>query len=243
MQNFGALIKEKPLPKYLLGVKKGNAMYPTENGFPGLVRRPADMKSQLLQKATASDGIIPNALLVILLFIIIIIVPLVTPMITYLALCEMTRLQSDVHGEILTFFDFYSTNKLDPWWNNIPYFEYAALTHIYVLVYLIFAFIELISFFMTGYDNNGKFPIQFTFIKKFTSMAYYILLGIFIFFYFAMVWFAFVWCLLSAILNPSKFLPYTAAGLALIATVATKYVMYRTKYTLTLKMYQIRIAE
>lgn len=98
MQNFGAVIKEKPLPKFLLGVKRGTAIYPTENGYPGLVRKPADMRSQLIFKSTSSDGILPNALLVFLLFIIILIVPLVTPFITYLALCEMTRIQSNVHG-------------------------------------------------------------------------------------------------------------------------------------------------
>lgn len=96
---------------------------------------------------------------------------------------------------------------------------------------------------MTGYDNNGKFPIQFTFVKRFISMAFYVLLGIFIFFYFALVWFAFVWCLLSAILNPSRFLPYSAAGLAFIGTLATKYVIYKAKYTFTMRQYQIKIAE
>ena len=96
---------------------------------------------------------------------------------------------------------------------------------------------------MTGYDNNGKFPIKYSCMKKFISIMFEILLSIFLFVYFAMGWFAFVWCLLSAVLNPSKFLPYSAAALAFIATLATKYVIYRARYIITMRQYQIKIAE
>lgn len=138
--------------------------------------------------------------------------------------------------------DFYATNRLDPWWDNTPYIVEAAYIHIYVLIYLVFAFIELVSFFMTGLDNNGKFPIKFKPAKRIIMIIFYVLLGIFIFYYIAMLWFALVWCLLSAILNPSKFLPYTAAALAFIGTIAAKFVLYKLKYQLTVKSYQGKVS-
>ena len=95
---------------------------------------------------------------------------------------------------------------------------------------------------MTGLDNNGKFPIKFKLEKRIIMITFYVLLGIFIFYYVAMLWFAFVWCLLSAILNPSRFLPYTAAALALIGTITAKYVIFKLKYTMTLRIYERRIS-
>jgi hypothetical protein len=58
----------------------------------------------------------------------------------------------------------------------------------------------------------------------------YITIGIFLFLYFAYIWFAAIWCLLGAIFNPSKFIPYTVAIIALGATVAAKLLFYKLKY-------------
>jgi len=99
------------------------------------------------------DGIVPNAALAVVHFLLILAVPIVTPIITFLALCEMTVLQGNVYGRPVSLYDFYTTNRLDPWWNNTPYLKEAAYVHIYVLIYLILAYLELVSFYMTGYDN------------------------------------------------------------------------------------------
>jgi hypothetical protein len=48
----------------------------------------------------------------------------------------------------------------------------------------------------------------------------------FIFFYLAMFCFALVWAVLAAVLNPSIFLPYSAAALVLIGTVTAKYLFF-----------------
>ena len=89
---------------------------------------------------------------------------------------------------------------------------------------------EVLSFYLTGYDNNGKFPVRYSLVKKVLMFAFYTTLGLFLFLYFAMLWFVLVWVLLSAILNPSVFLPYTAAALALMATLSAKLIFYRKKY-------------
>jgi hypothetical protein len=68
-------------------------------------------------------------------------------------------------------------------------------------------------------------------------IGYYVLLGIFLFYYFAMGWFCLTWCILAAVLNPSRFLPYTAAALALIGVFTAKAAFYKLKYTNTLKTF------
>ena len=54
--------------------------------------------------------------------------------------------------------------------------------------------------------------------------------AIFLFAYTAMLWFVFVWAILAAIINPSLYLPYTAAALTLVGTIIAKYVGIQTKY-------------
>ena len=160
-----------------------------------------------------------------------------------MALCEMTTLQSNVYSSPVTVAHFFHVNRLDPWWNNTPYVDIVEYIHIYVIVYLVFAYVEVLSFYLTGYDNNGKFPVRYSRAKKYFMYGFYITLGVLLFLYFAMVWFVLVWVLLAAILNPSVFLPYTAAALALMATVSAKLIFYRKKYETVVEDFKAKIEE
>jgi len=70
-----------------------------------------------------------------------------------MALSEITTFQGNVFARPVVFRDFYNVNRLDPWWNHLPFIKEAALAHIYVIFYLIFAVIEVISFYLTGLEN------------------------------------------------------------------------------------------
>jgi len=61
-------------------------------------------------------------------------------------------------------------------------------------------------------------------------ISFYVSIAFFLFIYIAMLWFVLVWAVLAAILNPSVFLPYTAAALTLIGTFAAKFVIYKSKF-------------
>lgn len=106
----------------------------------------------------------------------------------------------------------------------------VSYIHIYVVVYLVLAYVELLSFYLTGYDNQGKFPVTYTFLKRVLMFAFYFTVAFFLFIYTAMMFFILVWAVLAAILNPSVFLPYTAAALTLFATIGAKVVMFRLKF-------------
>ena len=161
---FGGIVKPMAPPARIAGIKKGKAEKTTKEQMMnsvdysiGLVRKKisaaASLKTKLLSMALSVDGVLANGLLAFIHFMLILIVPLVTPFVTYLALCEMTTLQGDVFGRPNTFYDFYSTNRLDPWWETTPYITTVAYIHIYVLVYLFFAYVELTSFYITGTAN------------------------------------------------------------------------------------------
>jgi hypothetical protein len=88
---------------------------------------------------------------------------------------------------------------------------------------MIFALLELVSYYLTGYDNHGKFTVRYTFMKRVLLLTFYFLLLFFLLAYFSMLWFALVWAVLASIFNPSVYLPYSAAALTLMATVTSKY--------------------
>jgi hypothetical protein len=229
-------------PKRIVGIKKGilDDSFDSKKSH-GLIRvnaaslvesyfKPKSMKVLLarmirffLEAMVSVDGILPNAILALVHFIQILIIPIISPIIFFLALCEMTTLQGDVFARPVTFFDFYTTNRLDPWWKSTPYITEVAWIHLYVIGYLIFAYIEVFSYYLTGYDNIGKFKVKFTRLKKFITYSFYLSLGFFLLLYFSMLWFALVWAILASIFNPSAYLPYSAAALTLIATVTSKY--------------------
>ena len=120
------------------------------------------------------DGILPNALLAIVHFIQILLIPIFSPIIFYLALCEMTTL--------------------------------------------------------SGYDNNGKFKVKYSLLKKFFTYSLYLSLIFFALLYFSMLCFVLVWAILASIFNPSVYLPYSAAALTLIGTVTSKYQQIEARF-------------
>ena len=83
-------------------------------------------------------------------FLIILIVPFLTPVISFLAISTMTYLQEDIYAHPVYFFDFYMANRLDPWWKNIPHLDIFLYVQIIVLVYIVVALVELVSFYLTG---------------------------------------------------------------------------------------------
>jgi hypothetical protein len=177
------------------------------------------------------DGILPNALLAIVHFIQILLIPIFSPIIFYLALCEMTTLSDYIWFTAWDFYDFYTPSIMDPWWGGeIPYTSEVLWIHLYVIAYLMFALVEVVSFYLTGYDNNGKFKVKYSLLKKFFTYSLYLSLIFFALLYFSMLCFVLVWAILASIFNPSVYLPYSAAALTLIGTVTSKYQQIEARF-------------
>jgi hypothetical protein len=142
----------------------------------------------------------------------------------------MTTLQGNVYQKPASYMEFFDTNRMDPWWVRTPHVTLVNNIQIYTIFYLIFAYTEVLSYYLTGYDNNGKFPVKYSRAKQYFMYAFYSTLALYLFLYLAMVFFVIVWALLAAILNPSVFLPYTAAALALLGTFSAKLLHYKAKF-------------
>ena len=117
----------------------------------------------------------------------------------------------------------YQANRLDPWWDNVPYFDIFLYVHIILVVYIVLAFLELVSYYIIGFDNIGRFRVKLGWDKKILNHTVFGLLFFFLFIFFAALWYTLVWAVLAAILNPNKFLPYAAGAVTLFTTMTMKY--------------------
>ena len=192
----------------------------------GLIRKPSDKKSNYFTNVLRSDGIVANAAMTIVHFVIILAIPFLTPVISFLAISTMTYIQEGIFSKSIYFFDLYMANRLDPWWNNVPHLNIFFYLQSLAVLYMIVAFIELISYYLTGLENNGRFPVEYTIPKKILTFIFKALIGIHALLYFTMVWFVLVWAVLAAIINPSRFLPYAAAALTFFTTITVKIIYY-----------------
>lgn len=133
-------------------------------------------------------------------------------------------------AKTLTIKDFFSINRMDPWWENVPNVEIVLYIHAYILVYLFFAYLEIFSYYLTGFYNNGKYVIMYSFARRFIMINFYIGISFFLFLYIMMAIFTIQWGILGAIFNPTALLPYSAAIVTFIATVGAKFNYFKQKY-------------
>jgi hypothetical protein len=134
-----------------------------------------------------TDGLIPNVILAVLHFALILIVPILSPFIAFQALILIPTFQGDVFAKILTVKDFFMVNRMQPWWDNVPNVDIVLYIHIYVLVYLFFAYLEIFAYYLTGYYNNGKYAIKYSFMRRLIMLNFYIGIGFFLFLYLMML--------------------------------------------------------
>lgn len=107
--------------------------------------------------------------------------------------------------------------------------------HIIVVVFVACALLELVAYNLTGFSNNGRFPVKLTLPKRILKFTVYAILGVFTILYFAMFWFVLVWTVLAAVLNPNRFLPYAAAAMTLFTTIGIRYVRLKLRYVNVIK--------
>lgn len=231
MINFGAINVDVHPSKRLLGIKKmKNAEFTGKGEVASLLRVHSTLRASIMSYLFRTDGLIPNVILAIVHFFMILIVPIISPFIAFYGLILIPTFQGDVFAKTLTIMDFFSVNRMDPWWENVPNVEIVIYIHAYIMVYLFFAYLEIFSYYLTGFYNNGKYVIQYSFMRRFIMINFYIGIGFFLFLYVLMLIFTIQWGILGAIFNPTALLPYSAAIVTFIATVGAKFNFFKKKY-------------
>jgi hypothetical protein len=131
--------------------------------------------------------------------------------------------QMSIIGKYFTIMDFLFTSSYEPWWDFIDYPEILYVVCAIFVVYFFFALIELVSFYLTSYHDNGRYKIELTTSKKIVQYTFWSFIGLYIGIYFAYITIVLVWFLLGAVLNPNKYLAFASASATLIMFIKTKY--------------------
>lgn len=121
MEKFGCQVELRSPPSRVIGIKKGRPDKFTTPSTFGLVKKPSSLKANFMSQFTAIDGVVPNSAIAVVHFVLILIVPLITPIVSYLALVQMTTLQGNVYQKPATYMEFFETNRMDPWWDRTPH--------------------------------------------------------------------------------------------------------------------------
>lgn len=159
-----------------------------------------------------TDGFLSIALNVIVNFFFIVLTPIPMVFMAYLTLAERTQFKADFYSTYYTIQHLARAEASSPWWNEVEDIHIFFYLLYFIAFFYFIAFLELSSYYTNGYDNNGKFTIKKTFLKKFVSNTFLLLLAIFTWAYMMMMVLILSWSILGAIINPSKFLPYASAS-------------------------------
>ena len=83
--------------------------------------------------------------------------------------------------------------------------------------------LELISFYLSGFEDSGRYETRYTRPKKILTSALWLLFLVYMAIYNAYLILVLVWCMLGAILNPQKFLPAATGTLTFVVFVVARY--------------------
>jgi hypothetical protein len=106
-----------------------------------------------LKNQSDPDKFSSNFLIVVIHFAMTIIFPFILSAIVFLGLSEMTRIQQGVFADPVTLTDVIYPNRLRPFFNELPYFNYFLDINIYSVVFLFCSLLELLSFYLNNCDN------------------------------------------------------------------------------------------
>ena len=178
---------------------------------------------KLSNSLTRIDGMIPNFMILLLHFAIICIG--IGPLVFIFAFVtgEITKVQSEVGARTFEWSALIFPDSKHFWISENVSSATAIAIFIFVGAYYISAGIELISYYSTCFENFGRYEVKETRLKRIQRIIYWTFLFILFVAYVPYVIIVLSWCILGAILNPSKFLPYASAALAFVYYVYAKY--------------------
>ena len=197
---------------------------------PGIIRIPKESKARkrnvgffrklnikIMNFLFSSEGVITNLLVVIVHFILLVGVPLLIFLALTWSLLQIKTIDQDINKVVFNFLDIFNASSFDFWLNNM-----SGILIFYIMgglcgMFFVSGLIELLSFYATGPRDTGKYVVQKSWIKWFTTILFWVMLLLFIGLYTAYISVILVWCILGAVLNPQKFLPMAVGAVVIIA--------------------------
>jgi len=83
-------------------------------------------------------------------------------------------------------------------------------------MFFITGLIELICYYATGARDTGKYVVSRTWQRIISTYSFWAMIILFVGIYTAYLSMILVWCILGAVLNPQKFLPFATGAVVII---------------------------
>ena len=172
---------------------------------------------------TSVDAMLPNLLILVMHFALICIG--IAPMVFIFAFVtgEISQIQSEVGARTFEWTALIIPDSKHFWITENVSSTATILLLVFVCIYYIAALFELISYYCTCFENFGRFEVHETRPKFFQRIVYWAFLFILFGAYAPYIIIVLSWCILGAILNPAKFLPYATMALAFSYYIYAKY--------------------
>ena len=237
LEQFGAKLDTNLYIPYLSGITLMKIPGLKSSNFtPGIIRIPKESKARkrnvgffrklnnkIMNFLFSSEGVITNLLVVIVHFILLVGVPLLIFLALTWSLIQINTINSDIYAMVFNFLDIFNASSFEFWLTNM-----SGILLFYVMgglcgMFFLSGLLELLSFYATGPRDTGKYIVQKSWIKWFTTILFWVLLLLFIGLYTAYISVILVWCILGAVLNPQKFLPMAVGAVVIIVFAVILY--------------------
>ena len=237
LEQFGARLDTNLYIPYLSGITLMKIPGLRSSAFtPGIIRIPKESKARkrnvgffrklrnkIMNFLFSSEGVITNLLVVIIHFILLVGVPLLIFLALTWSLIQINTINQDIYAMVFNFLDIFNASTYEFWLDDV-----SGILLFYIMgglcgMFFLSGLIELLSFYATGPRDTGKYIVQKSWFKWFTTILFWVMLLLFIGLYTAYISVILVWCILGAVLNPQKFLPMAVGAVVIIAFAVLLY--------------------
>ena len=174
------------------------------------------LKRKLNYFLFSSEGIITNLLIVLIHLLIIIGVPFLILLAVTWSLIQISTINQDIYAYVFTFDDIFNSSSYNFWLDNLTGQFYFYIVWGLCCMFFITGLIELICYYATGARDTGKYVVSRTWQRIISTYSFWAMIILFVGIYTAYLSMILVWCILGAVLNPQKFLPFATGAVVII---------------------------
>ena len=212
--------KDKTLYSYLPDVVRIPKKMKYKTSYMNWLRK---FRRRLTYFLLSEEGLITNILVVLIHLLIIVGVPFLILLAVTWSLIQIKTINEDINADIFTINDIFNSSSYNFWLDSMYGQNFFYIISGICWLFFLTGLIELIWYYATGARDTGKYIVSRTWQRWIATGSFWIMVLIYIGIYTAYLSMVLVWCILGAVLNPQKFLPFATGAVVIIGFWAMIY--------------------
>lgn len=132
------------------------------------------------------------------------------------SLIQIKTVNEDIYAQTFTINDIFNSSSYNFWLDSVIGQTYFYIIAGFCCLSSLIGLIELICYYATGAKDTGKYIVSRTWQRWIITGSFWVIILIYIGIYTAYLSMVLVWCILGAVLNPQKFLPFATGSVVII---------------------------